>query len=272
MIKFPKIEAWEQWFVRLVVIVAAITAVLHAAFKSFPDWAVTSVLFLAAFTIMVQNEQLLRSTRSITSEFRHSNAENGAKLNGILKNLADNTDASHAIERELANWTSVHIHTNYAEFYRDLRASTERAHDMVRTSYMRRFPPERLGGEAEAFFDSSLNWARQDAHHLRRIVCRPDEDALLSWVCDQDRKSQEAGSHYLIRIVDWSVRDVDALSVAVIDEEVVFFAFSGSEDEMRGFSIRNREVARYFINYHNQLWNSSEPLEKFLAKQRTPSG
>lgn len=259
MIHFPRIDTWEQWFVRLVVIVAAITAVLHAAFKSFPDWAVTSVLFLAAFTIMIQNEQLLRSVRS-----------SDVTLNGLLKKLADNTDVSRAIGRELANWTSVHIYANYAEFYRDLRAFTERAHDMVRTSYMRRFPPARLGSEAEAFFDSSLNWARQDTHHLRRIVCRPDEDALLAWVRDQDRKSEEVDSHYLIRIVDWTVREVDALSVAVIDEEVVFFAFSGSEDEMRGFSIKNREVARYFIDYHNQLWNSSEPLKKFLARQEMP--
>lgn len=259
MTRFPKIDTWEQWFVRLVVIVAAITAVLHAAFKSFPDWAVTSVLFLAAFTIMIQNEQLLRSARSTD-----------VTLKGLLKNLADNTDVSRSIGRELADWTSVHIYANYAEFYRDLRASTERAHDMVRTSYMRRFPPARLGSEAESFFDSSLSWARQDTHHLRRIVCRPDEDRLLAWVREQDQKSQEVDSHYLIRIVDWTVRDIDALSVAAIDEEIVFFAFSGSEDEMRGFSIRNREVARYFIDYHNQLWNSSESLKQFLERQGTP--
>lgn len=135
---------------------------------------------------------------------------------------------------------------------------------------MRRFPPDKLGGEAEAFFESSLNWARGNAHHLRRIVCRPDEDALLTWVRDQDKKSQEAGSHYLIRVVDWTVREVDALSVAIIDDDVVFFAFSGSEDVMRGFSLRNREVAGYFIDYHNQLWQSSEPLGQFLARQGAP--
>jgi hypothetical protein len=141
-----------------------------------------------------------------------------------------NVSATRAIERELANLTSVHINANYAEFYKDLRASTEHAHDMVRASYMRRFPPAKLGSEAEGFFESSLNWAREDGHHLRRIVCRPDEDALLSWVRDQDQKSKEPNSHYLINVVDWAVRDVDALSVATVDGEIVFFAFSGSED------------------------------------------
>lgn len=268
MAKFPKIEEWEKWFVGGIVIIAAISAVLHAAFKSFPDWALTSVIFLAVFAIMIQNEQLSR----LTGALKKSGAESDAKLSEILKQMIGNAGATRAIERELANLTSVHIHANYAEFYKDLRAATEQAHDKVRASYMRRFPPAKLGSEAEGFFESSLAWARQDAHHLRRIVCRPNEDALLSWVRDQDQKSKEPGSHYLIRVVDWTVRDVDALSVAIVDEEVVFFAFSGTEDEMRGFSIRNRAVARYFIDYHNQLWNSSEPLEQFLVKQETPKG
>jgi hypothetical protein len=272
MANLPKPEKWEQWVVGAVVIIAAITAVVHAAFKSFPDWAVTSVLFLAAFTIMIQNGQISSSIEEFTTKFRKSDAESIARLSDILKQLSSNASATNAIKRELENLTSVHIHANYADFYKDLRASTEHAHDMVRASYMRRFPPAKLGGDAEEFFESSLNWARQDAHHLRRIVCRPDEDALLAWVRAQDQKSQEPGSHYLVRVVDWTVRDVDALSVAIVDEDIVFFAFSGSEDSMRGFSMRNRAVARYFIEYHNQLWSSSEPLERFLAKQGTPKG
>ena len=132
---------------------------------------------------------------------------------------------------------------------------------------MRRFPPASLGGEAGLFFDSVAKWARRDSKHvLRRVVCKP-EGQLLEWVQAQDKISRAKNSHYWIKIVDWTVRDVDAVSVAIIDEEMVFFVFSGSEDTMKGFSMRNRRVASYFIEYHNQLWQSAKALDDFMPKK-----
>ena len=272
MARSQKIETWQHWTLRIIVPAAAITAIVHEAWKSFPDWAVTPILFIAVFTIMVQNEQLLKMTESTAKKSEDLTTHSDKKLADIARQLADSADIACQIQDFLADQTIVRIHDTHAQFYGDLRVATELARNMVRTSYMRRFPPAGLGGEAEAYFDSCLKWARRDsAHRLRRVICRPD-DNLLDWLRDQSGKSQTEGSHYLIRVVDWTVREADALSVAIVDDDLVFCAFSGSEDSMQGFSIRNQRLASYFIAYHNQLWNSGVEAGEFLFKRRMQKG
>jgi hypothetical protein len=236
----PKtIENLQDIALRIIVVLAALTAVVHEVWKSFPDWALTVILFLAVLAILIQIEKVLRTMRSVER-----------KQNEIL-----------------ADHTRVKVYNTYEEFYRDMRLYTSDARHIVRASYMRRFPPASLGGEAELFFDSVIKWARRDPNHvLRRVVCKP-EGQLLEWVQAQDKCSQAKNSRYWIKIVDWTVRDVDAVSVAIIDEDLVFFVFSGAEDSMKGFSIRSARVASYFIEYHNQLWLSAVSLKEFMSKK-----
>src|SRR5215831_11592399 len=97
MIRFPKIETWQQWCLRLVVVAAAITAILHEVWKSFPDWALTPVLFLAVFAVMVQNEQLLSLARSTTREAKRSATTDSAKLDDVMSQFKEITSGSEAL-------------------------------------------------------------------------------------------------------------------------------------------------------------------------------
>jgi hypothetical protein len=165
----PKtIDKLQDIALRIIIIAAAITAVVHEVWKSFPDWALTVILFLAVLAILIQIEKVLGTMRLVER-----------KLDEIL-----------------ADHTRVKVYNTYQEFYRDMRIYTSNARNMVRASYMRRFPPASLGGEAELFFRSVMEWARRDPNHLlRRVVCKP-EGQLLEWVQGQDKISQAKNYHY----------------------------------------------------------------------------
>lgn len=261
-------EKWQDITLRLIIVLAAITSVVHVIWKSFPDWALTVIIFLAIFAILIQLGQIGGTIRSVEKQIKESATHNSVKHEDIISKVDDDTRLIQSIKHILADRTHVKVYNNYQEFYRDLRTCAENARNEIKTSYMRRFPPGSLGGEAELYFNSIVEWALRDPNHLlRRVVCKP-EGGLLAWVQGQDTKSQVKDSHYRIRILDWTVRDVDAISVAVIDEDLVFFVFSGTEESMKGFSIRNRDVAGYFTEYYNAVWHSSVPLKDFISNRQ----
>jgi hypothetical protein len=234
------IEKWQNIALYVLIPVAAIGAILHEVWKSFPDWAVAPILFAAALAIIIQNEKVLGRMRSVE-----------IKVGEILSSRA-----------------SVRVYNTYGEFYSAMGRSASNARREVRASYMRRFPPASLGGEAVRFFDCVVEWAHRDPNHLlRRVFCKP-EGTLLEWVKAQDDISQREASNYSVKIVDWTVRDVDAVSVAIIDDDLVFFVFSGQKEAMKGFSIKDARIATFFIEYYTQLWLSAQTLDEFISKKR----
>ena len=46
------IERAQDITLRIIIIAAAVTAVVHEVWKSFPDWALTVILFLAVLAIL----------------------------------------------------------------------------------------------------------------------------------------------------------------------------------------------------------------------------
>lgn len=178
------------------------------------------------------------------------------------------------IERKLDNPNVAPIRTyqNHSEFYRELKSKVDCANSRVYTSYLREYPPGELGKVASDYFQCCFDWARRSPdHQFRRVMVAPGAAApdRLAWTrtLAAQQRSAPQGT-YTIRVLDWELRgEAEALSVSLIDDEYLFFAFSGERDKMVGFSIKNRVLVKeYFANYHQKLWDAAHPVEDYLAR------
>jgi hypothetical protein len=157
----------------------------------------------------------------------------------------------------------VRIYPSHGDFYRDLRKHVDAAQRTVFTSYLRRYPPDTLGESALAYFNECNAWAeRSQDHHFRRVIASMGSyEPLSKWARSQEaqaRKLASQGVNHRVRILPWELREADAISIAIIDDEYVFITFSDEEDHLCGFSLRSRcLVKEYFLPYYCRLWNAS---------------
>lgn len=170
------------------------------------------------------------------------------------------------IESRLQNpdWSQVRTYGSHTEFYLALRARVDKARRRVHTSYLRPYPPGELGESALSYFATCRAWAdRSDEHRFRRVLLGSRDDGMADWL-REELDAQENATHrnYQVRVLDWSLRgESEAVSVALIDDEYLFFAFSGEQDNLVGFSVRSRKLVKdYFAKYHDNLWRAARPL------------
>lgn len=170
------------------------------------------------------------------------------------------------IESRLQNpdWSQVRTYGSHTEFYLALRARVDKARRRVHTSYLRPYPPGELGGErVELFRDLS----RVGGPFRRASISSGASRVTRRWygrLAREELDAQENATHrnYQVRVLDWSLRgESEAVSVALIDDEYLFFAFSGEQDNLVGFSVRSRKLVKdYFAKYHDNLWRAARPL------------
>lgn len=126
------------------------------------------------------------------------------------------------------------------------------------------FPPTAfVQKEAKRYFASVLNWAKSDPSRcVRRVIC-VNSPEMREWVHRHHAETRQI-ANYEARIVEWAT-NADLLNMAIIDERIVFLAFSGATDQaIRGMSIRDAGVAKYFTDFFNQHWQAATRLTAWV--------
>ncbi|SNT60819.1 Helix-turn-helix domain-containing protein [Actinacidiphila glaucinigra] len=160
------------------------------------------------------------------------------------------------------------------EFYEAGSARICRARSEIRVTYMRRYPPTQYTTPASAaYFKSILDWAGEDTEDersVRRIIGIPDRNGqpdsdMLAWA----QQHHEASKHllnYEASVLKWTP-GADGLNMALIDDTIVFLAFSGGpRQRLNGFSVADPTFMSYFAGYFDQLWAALPPLGDYLQE------
>ncbi|MDR3079984.1 MAG: helix-turn-helix transcriptional regulator [Streptomyces sp.] len=167
-----------------------------------------------------------------------------------------------------------------AYWYRDNRefyeAATERARQArseIRVTYTRRYPPTQYTTRASAdYFKAILDWAAaesEDQRSVRRVIGIPEQGGvpdrdMLAWARQHHQDSKHI-LNYEASVQRWPVA-ADGLNMALIDDNVVFLAFSGGpRQRLNGLSVEDPTFMSYFAAYFDQLWASLLPLSTYLG-------
>ncbi|MFI7360902.1 hypothetical protein ACIBO4_01930 [Streptomyces sp. NPDC050149] len=144
-------------------------------------------------------------------------------------------------------------------FYSELRKAVEVAEECVRATYFRTVPPTKLEPEAREYFKACTDWAAGDPdRRLMRIMCKPKTTEMKEWARQQNNLAARLGGlRYTLRTLDSA--GVDPLSIAIIDDEIVFCAFT-EEGTVKGFSVISPDLAKYFAEYHRKQFEAGEQI------------
>ncbi|MFI7611977.1 hypothetical protein ACIBP6_12215 [Nonomuraea terrae] len=233
-----------------IILVACVVVVGASVIGAIYDWPPTVLLpliFVAIYAIL----RILLPLRGMHETLRRAQAE-----------LA-------ALKRDLAGpghqCTEFQRYPNNREFYGALKSAVlEEAQNQLDVWYVRQFPPSTLAQkEARQYFDSVLRWAKENSSRsVRRLIC-VNSDAMRAWAVEHYKQTRSV-RNYEAHVVEWDIK-ADLLNMAIVDEQVVFLAFSGGTSQViRGMSMDDPEAAKYFTDYFNQHWLTSTPLAKWI--------
>ncbi|AJE86361.1 hypothetical protein SLNWT_5985 [Streptomyces albus] len=169
---------------------------------------------------------------------------------------------------------SAHWYRDNREFYEAASARVRQARSEIRVTYTRRYPPTQYTTRASAdYFRTILDWAGEesdDERSVRRIIGIPERDGLpdrdmFSWARQHHEDSKDI-LNYEANVLRWTPA-ADGLNMALIDDSVVFLAFSGGpRQRLNGFSVEDPMFMTYFAAYFEQLWAALQPLGAYLGE------
>lgn len=175
---------------------------------------------------------------------------------------------------------AAHWYRNNREFYEAASARARQARSEIRVTYTRRYPPTQYTTPASAdYFRTILGWASEDSddeRSVRRIIGIPERDGvpdsdMLSWARQHHEDSKNILT-YEASVLRWTAA-ADGLNMALIDDSVVFLAFSGGpRQKLNGLSVEDPTFMTYFAAYFDQLWASLQPLGTYLGAVDGGSG
>ncbi|WP_030490234.1 hypothetical protein [Micromonospora chokoriensis] len=150
-----------------------------------------------------------------------------------------------------------------AEFYLDLAARVLQARRRVWTTYLRPVSIQSLGPDAETYFRVCEQWAARDpaGHAFRRIVIRPEGLGMEGMLEIEQKRNRRP--NYTVRVAKNNTGD--AISMAVVDDDIVFVTFVVERDEFKGFSCQSRELGSLFQSYHSLLWQTGVDVGDYVA-------
>ncbi|GAA0953614.1 hypothetical protein [Actinocorallia libanotica] len=234
----------EDRFILVTVLIVVAGSVLGAV-RDWPPAAQLPLIFLALYAVL-RNLLPLRGTR-----------EEVLRLHDELSAIRAGLDHQ---------CTRFHRYENNAEFYGALReAVAKSAENRLDVWYLRQTPPTDFQQkEARLYFETVLSWARKNPSRIaRRLIC-VNSPQMRRWALDHHSRTGRI-PNYEAHVVEWDIR-ADLLSMAIIDEKIVFLAFSGGINQaIRGMSMEDTDAARYFSDYFNQHWSTSQRLSEWLA-------
>ncbi|MFD8220832.1 helix-turn-helix domain-containing protein [Streptomyces sp. NPDC059697] len=175
---------------------------------------------------------------------------------------------------------AAHWYRNNREFYEAACTRVQQARSEIRVTYTRRYPPTQYTTRASAdYFKAILDWASEDSddeRSVRRIIgipeCdgQPDSD-MFSWARQHYTDSKHILT-YEANVLRWTAA-ADGLNMALIDDSVVFLAFSGGpRQKLNGLSIEDPTFMTYFAAYFDQLWAALQPLGTYLSEVEGRAG
>ncbi|GAB2748283.1 hypothetical protein [Amycolatopsis magusensis] len=151
------------------------------------------------------------------------------------------------------------------EFYSSAREAVRKAEREIRVSYFRQVPPAKFASvQSREYFGEVFNFARRKKGTVRRIV-GVSNDAMAEW-CVSQLEQVVRNPRYNIRVIETRNQPVEPMSVCLIDDTIMYMAFSGPTDQQLGGI---REDAPRLVQFHqnrfDQLWASSTKLEEFAV-------
>lgn len=149
------------------------------------------------------------------------------------------------------------------EFYSCARAAVQQAKREVRVTYFRSAPPTRLASsESKEYFAEVVKFAGRGT--VRRIVGVPNR-AVAEW-CASEAELVRANPNYHCRVILTVNQPIEPMSACLIDDDIMFMAFSGPTDQQLGGI---REYAPKLVQFHqnrfDQLWALGTDLTEFVA-------
>ncbi|HEV2637271.1 MAG TPA: hypothetical protein VGX23_19115 [Actinocrinis sp.] len=229
---------WEIW---VPVGLGVLLALLEAFHVMNSDYAAAAVLFVLG---LIGFSQIGRDRQSAD------------QFTGLRTELQRQLSAVH---QALDGVSELQFYEHHELFYLALARQVSQAKTEVLTSYLRRYPPEALNSQAvSAYFAACVKWVTADStHQFRRVVTSEAMPQMDSWKDSQRKLALKHLNRYLVRVVD--VRG-DAMSIAIIDQDQVFFAFGSDPYVVTGFSLRSAKLGKFMREYHHSLWNSGRDI------------
>ncbi|MER6142357.1 helix-turn-helix transcriptional regulator [Streptomyces sparsogenes] len=243
---------------------STVSAILNG--RRFPNWPHTAAFVEACDGVTKEwQERWLRAKREL-DELRQG--QKGA-VTGTAAALPPFEAGPAAVGEAMlaARW-----YRNNREFYEAACERVRQARSEIRVTYTRRYPPSQYTTRASAeYFQAILDWAAADSEDercVRRVIGVPEHDGhpdedMLSWARRHYRDSKHILT-YEAAVLRWTAA-ADGLNMALIDDSVVFLAFSGGpRQKLNGFSVEDPTFMSYFAAHFEQLWAALEPLGAYL--------
>ncbi|MFI7098574.1 helix-turn-helix domain-containing protein [Streptomyces sp. NPDC050161] len=229
---------------------SAVSAYVNA--HRFPDWEATEAFVRACGGRPERLRPLWRRTADALDALQHGGTARQVVGEAML---------------------SAHWYRTNPEFYGAAAERVRSARASVRVTYTRCEPPTHYTTPASAeYFDAILDWAREgsDGRYVQRVIGVPEPAGsplpeMLDWA--RRHHDDTCGiKNYQARVLRWGA-DADGLNMALIDDNVVFLAFSGgAQEKLNGFSVEDPTFMSYFSGYFDQLWGALPRLGSYLAR------
>ena len=136
----------------------------------------------------------------------------------------------------------------------------------VDLTHIRNEPPAEFRGTSD-WFEKVIEWTNDHPMgRVRRIIAVRNNE-MFEWAKQLALVEEESKhANFTVRVCDWG-SDFPAVNMAIFDRERVSVALTGADaSETAGFSISDKAITNYFIDYYNNIWASSMPLKKFIAQ------
>ncbi|ADG89025.1 hypothetical protein TBS_13190 [Thermobispora bispora] len=238
----------EERLILATCLVLAGVSVVGAIFE-WPPAVYQPITFLALYAVL----RILLPLRETPEELRQARME-----------LAE-------LKERLLNHECVDFrcYESSAEFYGALtEVVNSEARRQIDAWYVRKVPPTKFVQKAaKRYFSSVLQWAKNDpSRSVRRLICVHSPE-MREWARRHHADTRKI-ANYEARIVEWAIK-ADLLNMAVIDQRIVFLAFSGATDQVvRGVSIRDARVAKEFTDLFTQHWAAATRLSDWVRQAR----
>jgi hypothetical protein len=175
----------------------------------------------------------------------------------ILRQLRD-----LRLELQGARTREVFFATN-EKFYSSAREAVRRANDEVRVTYFRNAPPSTVASSESGEYFAEVRRFAQRKGTVRRIIGVANKE-LADW-CAAEAEHVRKNPRYHARVIVTKNQAVEPMSACIIDDDVMYMAFSGPTHQQLGGI---REDAPGLVHFHqnrfDQLWATGTDLLEFI--------
>lgn len=176
----------------------------------------------------------------------------------ILKQIRD-----LRIELQDGRIREVFFETN-EKFYGSAREAVRRANQEIRVTYFRDAPPTTVASSESGEYFAEIRKFAQRKGTVRRIIGVANKE-LAEW-CAVEAEYVRNNPRYHARVIVTKNQAIEPMSACIIDDHVMYMAFSGPTHQQLGGI---REDAPGLVHFHqnrfDQLWATGTDLLDFVT-------